>query len=138
MKQLNKQKSLLLNASFASLVAVLAGCSQVVELAYLDRIFEKDRLIVSLLADQTCNADTQCKVLSLDAQDLCSAKSLFSYSTLPGNEAAILKTESERRDLITQSLLLQGQIPTCAVVGGSPLTQAASASCVAQRCQLRQ
>jgi hypothetical protein len=110
----------------------LIGCGVGIGLSLEPQIYTKENQIISEIGGGPCTTTSQCKVLTLSPINLCSTKRFLAYSTTTNNEARLLELLDDRRELIVENALLQGEIPLCA----SPSIPTPSARCEQQRCVL--
>ncbi len=116
----------------AATCLTLAGCGAGIFFSLEPQIYSKENQIISKIGQASCTEDTQCRTFTLAPIDFCGSKRFLAYSITASNEAELQDLESERRKLIYENALLQGEIPIC--ITGSVPTPAAR--CQQQRCAL--
>jgi hypothetical protein len=114
------------------LTACLIGCGVGIGLSLEPQIYLKENQIINEVGAAACATNAQCKVLTLSPIDLCSTKRFLAYSTTTNNEARLLDLLDDRRELILENALLQGEIPLCVSLS----IPTPSARCEQQRCVL--
>jgi hypothetical protein len=111
----------------------LSSCSEIATITYYNKIIDVEEKIQATIGNASCNSDTQCKVLYLEAIETCVADIAVAFSDANNIEAQLFELESQRRSYIYQNLLLSGNGTICT----KPPRFTRTARCVNQRCILQ-
>ncbi len=113
--------------------ACLASCGEIASIAYYDKIISVEEKIQATIGPASCNSDTQCKVLYLEAIETCVADIPVAFSDANNIEAQLFDLEAQRRNYIYQNILLSGTGTICT----KPPRFTRTSRCVNQRCLLQ-